>query len=170
MRRRRKLRSVFEDPRMDYVVSGLPLAPFAPLFGLDAAALAVHGARRVVADARPGYPCRVSLEDAAPGESLLLLNWRHLDGDTPYRSDGPIFVREAATASARFRSVIPGQQLSRLLSVRAYDGDGGMRDADVVEGVALEALVARFFADPAVAFLHVHNARRGCYACRIDRG
>ena len=155
---------------MDYIVSGLPLAPFAPLCGLDAAALAVHGARRVVADARPGYLCRVTLEDAAPGESLLLLNWRHLDGDTPYRSDGPIFVREAATASARFRNAIPGQQLSRLLSVRAYDGDGGMHDADVVEGVALEALVARLFADARVAFLHVHNARRGCYACRIDRG
>lgn len=155
---------------MDYIVSGLPLAPFAPLFGLDAAALAVHGARRVVADARPGDPCRVTLEDAAPGESLFLLNWRRLDGDTPYRSDGPIFVREAAAASARFRNAIPEQQRGRLLSVRAYDGDGGMRDADVVEGIALEARVARFFADARIVFLHVHNARRGCYACRIDHG
>ncbi len=155
---------------MDYLLSGLPLAPFASLFGMDAASLALHGARRVVADAQPGYPCRVTLEDAAPGESLLLLNWRHLDGDTPYRSDGPIFVRESAKASARFRNAIPAQQRGRLLSVRAYDGEGGMRDADVVEGVALEALVARFFADARVAFLHVHNARRGCYACRIDRG
>ena len=79
-------------------------------------------------------------------------------------------MRESAKASARFRNAIPAQQRGRLLSVRAYDGDGGMRDADVVEGVALEALVARFFADARVAFLHVHNARRGCYACRIDRG
>ena len=45
-----------------------------------------------------------------------------------------------------------------------------MRDAEVVEGDALEALIARFFADESVAYLHVHNARRGCYACRIDRG
>ncbi len=154
---------------MDYVVSGLPLAPFAPLFGLPDAALALHGARRVVADAQPGFPCRITLEDAAPGESLLLLHWRHLDGDTPYRSDGPVFVRESALATARVRNAIPEQQRTRLLSVRAYDADGWMRDAEVVEGVVLEPLVARFFADPAVAFLHVHNARRGCYACRIDR-
>ena len=67
------------------------------------------------------------------------------------------------------RNAIPPQQRDRLLSVRAYDDDGWMRDAEVVKGVDLDALVARFFADPQVAFLHVHNARRGCYACRIDR-
>ena len=42
-------------------------------------------------------------------------------------------------------------------------------DAEVDEGVRLETLIERFFADPRTAFLHVHNARRGCYACRIDR-
>lgn len=153
---------------MDYLVSGLPVEAFGPLFGLPDGDLRERGARRVVADG-PGYPCRITLEDAAPGETLLLLNWRHLDADSPYRADGPIFVRESAQATARVRNAIPEQQRSRLLSVRAYDAGGWMRDADVVEGVALEQLVERFFADPQVAFLHVHNARRGCYACRIDR-
>ena len=155
---------------MNYIVSGLPLAPFQPLFGLDDAELRARGIMRMTAERKPGYPCRVTLEDAEPGETLLLLNWRHLDADSPYRSDGPIFVRESATATRAVRNAIPEQQRSRLLSVRAYDGDDGMRDADVVEGVALEALGARFFADARLAFLHVHNARRGCYACRIDCG
>lgn len=155
---------------MDYIVSGLPLAPFQPLFGLDEAALAAHGATRVVADAHPGFPCRVTLEDAAPGETLLLLNWRHLGGDTPYRADGPIFVRESARRTRVLRNRVPEQQRSRLLSVRAYDARGWMRDADVVDGGQLEALATRLFADHGVAYLHVHNARRGCYACRIDRG
>jgi len=62
------------------------------------------------------------------------------------------------------------QQRSRLLSVRAYDAIGWMRDADVVEGVGLKALIARLFADQQTAFLHVHNTRQGCYACRVDRG
>lgn len=155
---------------MDYVINGLPLQPFQPLFGLDDAALRERGAVRVVADASPGYPCRITLQDAEPGERLLLLPWTHLDADTPYRAGGPIFVREAASASAVFRNEIPEQQRSRLLSVRAYDADGWMRDAEVDEGVRLDALIARFFADPQVAYLHVHNARRGCYACRIDRG
>jgi hypothetical protein len=155
---------------MDYVINGLPLQPFQPLFGLDDATLRERGAVRVVADASPGYPCRITLQDAEPGERLLLLPWTHLDADTPYRAGGPIFVREAASASAVFRNEIPEQQRSRLLSVRAYDADGWMRDAEVDEGVRLDALIARFFADPQVAYLHVHNARRGCYACRIDRG
>ena len=106
---------------MDYIVKGLPLEPFAPLFGLDDASLAERGIVRMTADAKPGFPCRVTLEDAEPGETLLLLNWRHLDADTPYRSDGPIFVRESATAARELRNAIPEQQRTRLLSVRAYD-------------------------------------------------
>ena len=155
---------------MDYRITGLPREPFLPLFGMDKAALAARGIARVTADAKPGFPCRITLEDAEPGETLLLLNWRHLDGDTPYRADGPIFVREAARSARMERNAVPEQLRSRLLSVRAYDASGWMRDAEVAEGVALEALIARFLSDPAVDFLHVHNARRGCYACRIERG
>jgi hypothetical protein len=29
---------------------------------------------------------------------------------------------------------------------------------------------ARFFADPAITYLHAHNAQPGCFAARIDRG
>lgn len=154
---------------MDYIVSGLPPEPFAPLFELDDAALRSRGIQRIRADGESGFPCRITLQDAAPGQTLLLLNWRHLDADSPYRADGPIFVGEWARNATRVRNAIPRQQLGRLLSVRAYDGGGWMRDADVVEGTGLEALIARFFADPQVAFLHAHYARRGCYACRIDR-
>jgi hypothetical protein len=39
----------------------------------------------------------------------------------------------------------------------------------VSPGSELEALIERFLAEPRVAYLHVHNARRGCYACRVDR-
>ena len=155
---------------MDYIVKGLPLEPFLPLFGLSDEELRRHGAKRYVADAKPGYPCRITLRDAEPGETLLLLNWRHLDVDTPYRSDGPIFVREAALASFEARNQIPEQQRCRLLSVRAYDKGGWMQGAEVVQGAGLESTIAKFFADPTVDYLHVHNANRGCYACRIERG
>lgn len=123
----------------------------------------------MTANAQPGFPCRIALQDAEPGETVLLLNRRHLDADAPYRSDGPIFVREAALASFEARKQVPEQKLRRLLSVRAYDANGWMRDADVVEGAELENPIARFFADSKAAFLHVHNVRRGCYACRFDR-
>lgn len=155
---------------MNYIVSGLPLEPFRALFGRDADVLQQHGIERVVADAKPGFPCRVTLQDAEPGESLLLLPFEHHAADGPYRSSGPIFVREAALLTLVMRNGVPEQQRTRLLSVRAYNQDGRMHDADVVEGVELEALIVRFFANPRVSYLHVHNARRGCYACRVDRG
>lgn len=154
---------------MDFRLTGLPAEPFLPLYGLDDDALAARGARRVIADAHPGYPCRVSLEDAPAGAALILLNWPHLEGPTPYRGAGPIFVREGARQAFDAVNVVPPQQHTRLLSVRAYDADGWMRDADVVEGVVLEPLIARLFGDPRVQFLQVHNARRGCYACRVER-
>lgn len=155
---------------MDYVISGLPVQPLQPLFGLDAAELRAHGVVRLTVDSNPGFPCRVSLEDAQLGESVLLLPWQHLDVETPYRAGGPILVRETARDQVRIRNAIPEQQRSRLLSVRAYDAEGWMLDAEVVEGALLESLIGRFFSNPRVAYLHVHNARRGCYACRVDRG
>ena len=154
---------------MDYVISGLPVQPFQPLLGLDAAALQARGIVRQRVDG-PGFPCRITLQDAEPGETVLLLPWTHLDVDTPYRAGGPIFVRESAQATGIFANTIPEQQRSRLLSVRAYDACGWMRDADVTEGELLESLVERFFGDARIAYLQVHNARRGCYACRVDRG
>ena len=155
---------------MSFVITGLDPAPFRPLYGLDDAALAALGAMRVVADSKPGFPCRVTLEDADIGEVLLLLNYEHLPDASPYRSRHAIFVREGAEASARFEDEVPEKLAIRLLSVRAFDAQAMMTDADVVEGNALEPLIEKMFADPAVAFLHVHNAKRGCFAARVDRG
>ena len=64
---------------------------------------------------------------------------------------------------------VPDQQRRRLLSVLAYDAEHSMVDAEVASGAELEALIERFFGNERVDYLHVHNARRGCYACRVDR-
>lgn len=154
---------------MSFVISGIDPAPFTHLYGLDEAELAEAGVVRMVADRKPGFPCRITLEDATPGEALLLLNHEHLPVDTPYRSCHAIFVRDGAQVAARFEGVVPAQLACRLLSVRAFDAGGMMTDADVVEGRDLEPLIARFFADPQTAYLHAHNAKRGCFAARIDR-
>lgn len=154
---------------MDFRISGLPLTSFAPLFDLDAEALRAHGVAELRVEEPHAWPCRVSLVDALPGETVLLLNHRHQAAESPYAASGPIVVRRAATATCSVRNAVPDQQRRRLLSVRAYDGRGWMVDAEVAEGTELERLIERFFCAPAVAYLHVHNARRGCYACRIDR-
>ena len=149
-------------------ISALPLEPFAAMFSMDDAELARHGARRRVAQEKPGYPCRVSLEDADIGENLILLTFEHHGADSPYRASGPIYVREGAVQVFPDVDGVPLQLRSRLLSVRAYSAKGMMRDATVVEGSMLEDAIAGCFADPKVAYLHLHNAKPGCYAARVD--
>lgn len=154
---------------MNFRIQGLPLAPFAPLFGLGDSALAARGVVRRVADRRPGFPCRVSLRDAEPGETLLLLNYEHLPVAGPYRSCHAIYVREQAQEYTPGINEIPQLLRTRLLSVRAYDAAGMMVDADVVDGAELEPVIARFLDAPAVTSVHLHNAKPGCFAASVHR-
>lgn len=155
---------------MSFVIRGLAADAFRPLFALDDEALATRGMRRVVADADFGYPCRVSLSDAKAGERLLLLPYLHHDVAGPYRASGPIYVREAAQVPVVLRDEVPTALARRLLSLRAYDGEGVMRGAEVVEGHALPSAIEHMLADSRVDCLHVHNARPGCFAARVERG
>lgn len=149
---------------------GLPSDPFQALFDLDDEALRARAIRRYVADEPFGFPCRVSLEDAAIGDELLLLAHEHLGLDSPYRASGPIFVRRGARRATLAPGVLPPYVTRRLISARAYDAGGMMLAADVCEGEAAQAAtIARLLEDPAVDFLHLHNARRGCYSCRVER-
>jgi hypothetical protein len=158
---------------MDFRITGLSAEPFQPFFSMSDEELLTHGARRVIARTEDGPtmpPCRVSLRDAEPGEVSILLHYpHHVSPASPYRAGGPIYVREGVRETASVINHVPAQQRTRLLSVRAYDDAGIMVDAEVVEGTDLEPLIARLFQRDDVAFLHAHNARRGCYSCRIDR-
>jgi hypothetical protein len=152
-----------------FQVSALPRHQFADLFHLSDQELIARGARRVTADSKPGYPCRVSLVDAEIGERLLLLSFAHQPADSPYRASGPIFVREAAQEARLAVGEVPELLRHRLLSFRAYDEAGMMVAAEVAEGQELEGVVSRLFAGNGVAYIHVHNAKPGCFNCRIDR-
>jgi Protein of unknown function (DUF1203) len=154
---------------MSFRATGLDPSQFETLFALDEPALRAQGIRRVTADAKPGFPCRVTLEDAEPGETLLLFSYEHQPAHSPYRATGPIFVREAAAASFDRVDLVPPVLRGRLLSLRAYDGEDLIVDADVVPGDTVETAIERLFARDSVAYIHVHNAKRGCFACRIDR-
>jgi hypothetical protein len=154
---------------MAFRITGLSPEPFQHLFGLPDAELAKHGAKRYVADKTPGFPCRIEMRDARPGETLLLLNHFCQPAATPYRASHAIFVREGATEVYDRTDQTPEVMRVRLLSLRAYDVGGMMLDADVVEGAKIEPLIARLFADADVSYIHAHNAKRGCYSGRIDR-
>ena len=152
---------------MPFIVRGLPPEPFKHLYGLPDAELATRLARRVTAG-ESGFPERVELRDATPGESLLLVNYEHQPADTPYRASHAVYVREGAS-EAWVGDHVPDVMRKRLLSLRAFSADGTMVEADVIEGAEAETLIERQLANPAVAYIHAHYARPGCYAARIDR-
>jgi len=154
---------------MSFQVTGLAFAQFAPLVGLTDERLLEHNARRLVADRYPGFPCRVSLVDAQPGESVLLVNYEHLPVASPYRARYAIYVRENATEAHLAVNELPQALERRLLSVRAFDAAGMLLDADIAEGAGIGATFERLLAPTEVAYLHVHNARPGCFAARVDR-
>lgn len=153
---------------MNYRATGITLNPFKPYFNLSNEELKKRGMRRYVAD-DDGYPCRVSLVNAPLGENILLVNFDHQPAHSPYKSGGPIFVRETDMEPAEFINELPEVAKGRMLSVRAYDDEDLICDADIVIGDELEGLIERFFGDEQVSYLHVHNAKRGCYAFRVDR-
>ena len=154
---------------MAYVIRGLDPAPFRRFYGMSDAELARHQAVRRRADASPGFPCRVTLEDAEPGEDLILLNYRHLAVASPYRASYAIYVREGVEKAAEYHDAVPEQLLRRLLALRAFDADGMLLRCDVIEGTALAEMIEPWLDETGVAWLHAYNARPGCFAARIDR-
>lgn len=154
---------------MSFRIHALPAETFAHLSALTDDALHERGIRRVVADGRPVHPCRVSLQDAVEGDTLLLLPHEHHAVDTPYRASGPIYVREAVAQAQPGVDDVPALLRTRLLSLRAYDARGMMVRAEVVDGAQVETGIAELFGIEGVAYLHIHYAKPGCYACRVER-
>jgi hypothetical protein len=148
---------------------GLPSTSFAPLFALSDAELSRIDARRVFADSKPGFPCRVSLADAEVGDELLLLPFEHQPAASPYRSSGPIFVRKAAVQAVVEPGVIPDYVRTRLMSVRTYDEAHQMIDAAVCPGGEAARAIDEMFSRAEAAYIHLHNAKRGCFSCAVRR-
>jgi hypothetical protein len=154
---------------MTYRISGLEPSQFAHLIGLSDEQLAAHGATRMIADGQPSFPCRVRLDDAKAGETLLLVNHVSHHGNNPYRASHAIFVSESATEAAVYRDEIPPALERRILSLRAFDQKGMMIDAALVQPGEGDAAVRRMLANAAIDHIDAHNATRGCFAARIDR-
>lgn len=154
---------------MSFRIKGLSSDPFRSLYGLSDEALAAQGVTRHVVDAKPGFPDRVEVRDAEPGETVLLLNYTHQPADNPYHASHAIFVREGAEAAYDRVDEIPAAMSARVISLRAFDVQNLMVAADLSEGRELEGLIERMLADPQVAYIQAHYAKPGCYAARIER-
>ncbi len=154
---------------MTYRIRGLSRETFAPLFGLGDGELAAHGARRVVADTDFGFPCRVSLEDAAAGETLILLNHVSNDVEGPYRAAHAILVRERAEQAPALVGSTPPVFARRTLSLRGFDAAGDLVASRVAGPGNHDSSIRDLLSDPRIDHIDAHNAGHGCFSARIER-
>jgi Protein of unknown function (DUF1203) len=154
---------------MPFVITGLPPQSFNHLFGLSEVALSLQNIVRRTADAKPGYPCRITLEDAEPGETVLLLHHESHAAATPYRSAYAIYVREAAISPAIYRDTLPPVFANRPIALRQFNQAGMLVGADMGINADVKQKIEAAFAQPDVAYIHAHNAMHGCFAAEIRR-
>ena len=154
---------------VNFRLKSLPYHEFKNLFTLTDSALKKMGAERMLVDKFPGFPCRVSLQDAEPGEEVILLPYQHHKTNSPYQASGPIFVRKVAATAVLNTNEIPVMFNHRLLSLRGYDKNGIMKAAEVIEGNTLKEKLHQLFDNENIAYIHIHNARPGCYNCLVER-
>lgn len=151
---------------MTYRITGLDPEPFRPLFALSDKKLERRGMLRMtVTDS--GFPCRVSLVDRPIGEQVILLNHVSHDAANPYRASHAIFVADAD--QAEFVDEVPPVFVPRVLSLRGFDGDGMMTDAVITQPGEADAGIRKLFENPEIAYIHAHNAARGCFSARVER-
>jgi hypothetical protein len=154
---------------MTYRIEGVRPEDCSGYFGLADDELARCGARRVIADSKPGFPCRITLEDAEPGESLILFNHVSHDVATPFRSAYAVYVREKAEVPACFIDEPPPVFAGRALGLRGFDSEGMLRGALLALPGEADAGIRALFERPEIATIHAHNAAAGCFAAKIVR-
>ena len=154
---------------MAFRITGLSPEPFRHLYGLSEVALAEKGVVRRIVGTDSGFPDRIEMREGRPGEVFLLLNHVCQPADSPYRATHAIYVRDGAEQAYDKVDEVPEVMRKRLLSLRGFDADGMIVEADVVLGTDVEGVIERLFANPEVAYIHAHNAKQGCYSGRIDR-
>lgn len=148
-----------------FQVHPLPAAAFAYLSRLTDEERAARNIQVHVSDG--AFPCRVSLADAEAGEKVFLLHYEHQPNATPYRASHAIFVKSGAVEGRPEPGEVPVSISSRLLSVRAFSARHEMVDADIAEGENVAGLIDRMLGEEQVDYIHLHYARRGCFAARV---
>lgn len=127
------------------------------------------GTVRVTASSKPGFPCRITLEDAERGEELLLFNHVSHDVGSPYRSSYAIYARIGAKAAAQYTDAVPPIFEGRPLGMRAFGADAMLKTARLAMPGDADETIRQLFELDEVAYIDVHNAAHGCFAARVER-
>jgi hypothetical protein len=111
----------------------------------------------------------VSLENAEPGEELVLLNHVSHDVAGPFRTAYAIYVRKGADAPAPYLDETPVYLDTRTLGLRGFDKEGMLKGGLLVMPGECDARIRELFARPEIDTIHAHNAAYGCFLARIER-
>lgn len=152
---------------MSFTITGLDPNEFKPLLELSDDALAARGVVVRTANAKPGFPCRVTLDDAEPGERVLLFNYESHEAASPFRSSYAIYVRSNASTAAVYENELPPVFANRPIALRIFDADGMLIGADMGVNDDLKEKIEAALTRPGAAYIHAHNAMHGCFAAEI---
>ena len=154
---------------MAFQIEALPKENFAHLFLMNEHELHSIGAKRIKVTSNPGFPCRISLEDAQIGETVILTNFEHQPENTPYKASHAIYLREHIETATPGPDEVPLVLRSRLISLRGFNSQHSMIAADVADGELLGQNITSMLLDSEIAYIHLHNAKPGCYAAKVTR-
>lgn len=154
---------------MTFRITGIDPAPWWHLTQLSDDELPAHNARRMIANSKPGFPCRMTLEDAEPGESLLLVGHRIERPGSPYQFEYAIFLREQADAAAIYDDRVPPVIETRRVAMRGFDESGLVAQVELAEPGDGEQVIRAMLEDSTIAYIDVHNVIAGCFAARVER-
>lgn len=154
---------------MNFKIKALNHLEFESFFELSDTELEKQGIKRMVVSDKPGFPCRVSLEDAEIGEEVILVSHEFHKTNSPYQSKGPVFIRKGIKTKELGNNEIPLMLNHRLLSFRGYNKDGYMIEAATEKGINTRKEIERIFENSDVKYIHIHNSSPGCFNCEVRR-
>jgi hypothetical protein len=153
----------------DFKFVALEREEFDSFMDLNDTELESHQAKWMIVDEEPGYPCRVSLQDAKIGENVLFMPYWHHDVKSAYRAMGTVLVRENAKTTKLEVNNVPQMLLHRLLSLKAYDSNNMMVAHDLAKGSELGSKLKEQFQNSGVEYIHLHYASPGCFCSAVYR-
>jgi hypothetical protein len=120
-----------------------------------------------VEDDRPQLRCCLRL--GRPGEEVLLISHRPPGGLGAYAESGPVFVHAHDCGGYPAHGGWPVEYRDRRQVLRAYDHEGRIHGAELVDAAQAEPAIEALLADPGVALIQSRNVLYGCYMFAIRR-
>ena len=112
-----------------------------------------------------GEPLRCCLRHAQAGESIALISYAPLDGPSPWREVGPVYVHARRCAGYDAGSGLPGELRRGPLLLRTYRADATM-NYDHLTPVGeddLEPALEKLLSLPDVDLVHVRTVLPQCF-------